>query len=161
MAENKTKPTEASIAQHIDSLPNEEQRQDCLALLDLLGKVTGEQPRMWGPSIVGFGMYGYKYESGRRGESCLTGFAARKNEVVVYLVASGAEQEALLAKLGRHKMGKSCLYIRRLRDVDTKVLEQLVVGSVAEVRRRYGSARGASPVVSTQVELLHHCRSQR
>ena len=92
---------------------------------------------MWGPTIVGFGSYHYKYESGREGEACLTGFAARGKELVVYLVASGPEQEALLARLGKHRMGKACLYIRRLADIDTAILEQLVRDSVAELKRRY------------------------
>lgn len=138
MAQNKTRATDASVAGHIAAIASDEQRKDCEALVTLLRKVTKQEPKMWGPSIVGFGSYHYRYESGHEGDSCLTGFAARRNELVVYLVASGPEQESLLKKLGRHRMGKSCLYIRRLSDVDTAVLEKLVAGSVAEVRRRYG-----------------------
>jgi len=93
---------------------------------------------MWGSAIVGFGSYHYKYESGREGNSCATGFAARKTEIAIYLVAEGAHQTELFGRLGRHKMGKACLYIRRLSDVHTGVLEKLVKGSVAELRRRYG-----------------------
>jgi len=93
---------------------------------------------MWGPSIVGFGSYHYQYESGREGDACATGFAARKNEMAIYLVAAGADQHALLDQLGRHRMGKSCLYVRRLSDVDIRVLEKLVKGSLVELRRRYG-----------------------
>jgi hypothetical protein len=137
MAENKTKATDASVEQHIAAIGVEEQRKDCLELLDLMTKVTEAKPKLWGPSIVGFGSYHYKYESGREGDSCLTGFAVRGKEIVVYLVASSPDQEALLAKLGKHKMGKSCLYLRRLCDVDVRVLEQLLAGSIAEVRRRY------------------------
>jgi hypothetical protein len=102
-----------------------------------MSRITKTKPKMWGPSIVGFGSYHYRYESGREGEAALAGFAARRNETVVYLVASGPGQDALLSRLGRHKMGKSCLYIRRLSDVDPQVLEQLVAGSVAEIKRRY------------------------
>ena len=138
MSENKTKATGADVELHIAAVGNDEQRQDCKTLIALLGKVTKEQPKMWGPSIVGFGAYRYKYESGREGESCLVGFAVRKNELVVYLSASGPDQEALLARLGRHKMGKSCLYIRRLCEVDAEVLEQLVAGAVATLKQRYG-----------------------
>jgi len=138
MAENKTRATSASVHSYLAAIENEGQRKDCQALVDLMRKTTKEEPRMWGPSIVGFGSYHYKYESGREGDSCATGFAARKNEIAVYLVAEAAEQGDLLSQLGKHKMGKACLYIRRLSDVDTKVLEKLIKGSVAEVRRRYG-----------------------
>ncbi|MGB8338322.1 MAG: DUF1801 domain-containing protein [Burkholderiales bacterium] len=137
MAENKTKATDKDVDKHIAAIANEEQRSDCLALLKLLSKITNEKPKMWGPSIVGFGSYHYKYASGQEGDSCLTGFAARGKELVVYLVASDPDQERLLKKLGNHKMGKSCLYIRRLSDVDTAVLDKLVSGSVAEIKRRY------------------------
>ncbi len=141
MAENKTKATDTSVDAHLASIESESIRSDCQALARLMTKWTKEQPRMWGPSIVGFGSYHYRYESGREGDSCATGFAARKNEIAIYLVAEGTGQTELLAQLGRHKMGKSCLYIRRLPDVDTGVLEKLVQGSVAELRRRYGQAQ--------------------
>jgi hypothetical protein len=98
---------------------------------------------MWGPSIVGYGSYSYKYESGRTGESCLTGFAVRGKELVVYIVAESQEQQALLAKLGKHKMGKACLYFKRLADLDINVLEKLVSGSVAEIKRRRAVTGGA------------------
>lgn len=138
MSKNKTKATEVDVNAHIASIAGEEQRKDCETLVKFFRKITGNEPKMWGPTIIGFGSYHYKYESGREGDSCLTGFAARKNEIVIYLAASGADQEALLAKLGKHKMGKSCLYIRRLSDVDMAVLEKLALGSIAELKRRYG-----------------------
>ena len=138
MAENKTKATEVDAAAHLASVENEAVRADCQALAKLMTKWTKEKPKMWGPSIVGFGSYHYKYESGREGDSCATGFAARKNEVAIYLVAEGANQPALLAQLGRHKMGKSCLYIKRLSEIDTGALEALVKDSLVELRRRYG-----------------------
>jgi hypothetical protein len=138
MAENKTKVTEASVEAHIASLESDSVRSDCQTLVKLMTEWTKEKPKMWGPSLVGFGSYHYKYESGREGDSCTTGFAARKNEIAIYLVADGADQDELLAQLGRHKMGKSCLYIRRLSEIDTGVLEKLVKGSIAELRRRYG-----------------------
>lgn len=138
MAANKTAVTDGSVDGHIASVANDALRLDCLALSKLMTEWTGEAPRMWGPTIVGFGSYHYKYESGREGNSCATGFAARKTEIAIYLVAEGAHQTELLGRLGRHKMGKACLYIRRLSDVDTGVLEKLVKGSVAELRRRYG-----------------------
>ncbi|WP_273022482.1 DUF1801 domain-containing protein [Rheinheimera sp.] len=91
-----------------------------------------------GPSIVGYGLYKYTYESGRTGEMCRTGFAIRGKELVVYLIVEGAEQEALLKQLGKHKMGKSCLHIKRLADIDMKILEQLVIGSLAQLKTLYG-----------------------
>lgn len=138
MAENKTKPTGASVEDYIASRANEQQRADCQELMALLQKVTGEPPTMWGPSIVGYGVYRYTYESGRTGEAPVAGFAIRGRELVVYLVAESDEQKSLLSKLGKHKMGKSCLYFKKLADLDKLVLEQLVAGSVAEVKWRYG-----------------------
>jgi hypothetical protein len=138
MADNKTKPTGASVDDYIASRANAQQRTDCRELMGLFRKVTRHSPRMWGPSIVGYGSYRYTYESGRAGEAPLAGFAIRGRELVVYLVAEGAEQRSLLSKLGKHKLGKSCLYFKRLADLDRSALEQLVVGSVAELKRRHG-----------------------
>jgi hypothetical protein len=143
MAENKTKPTDASVEDYIASRANEEQRVDCKALMSIFRRVTKQPPRMWGPSIVGYGSYRYGYESGRTGEMCLAGFAIRGRELVVYLEAEEKEQVALLRRLGKHKMGKSCLYFKRLADLDKTVLEQLVANSVVEVKRRYGTSSGA------------------
>lgn len=138
MAELKTKATDASVAGYIASRASEEQKADCRALMAMLRRVTREEPTMWGPSIVGYGTYKYTYDSGRTGEMCRTGFAIRGRDLVVYLLAEGKEQQALLAKIGKHKMGKSCLYFRRLADIDVKVLERLVVGSLAQLKSRYG-----------------------
>ena len=103
----------------------------------MCNRVTKQQPKMWGPSIVGYGSYTYRYESGHSGDACLVGFAVRDKEIVVYIFVDNPEQVELLAKLGKHKMGKVCLYFRRLADLDVKVLEALIAGSVADVRRRY------------------------
>ena len=138
MVEAKTRPSGSSVEQYLLSRASAEQLADCKALIALLQRVTGHSPRMWGPSIVGFGSYRYPLASGKLGESCATGFAVRGRELVVYLVAEGREQPALLAKLGKHKLGKACLYFKRLADLDQKVLGQLVAGSVAEIRRRHG-----------------------
>ena len=138
MAENKTTATNVSVESHLAAIENEAQRSDCETLVGLLKKWTKQTPTMWGPTIIGFGLYRYKYESGREGESCITGFAARKNEMVVYLVAEGESQTQLLAQLGKHKMGKACLYFKRLSDIDINVLEKLVLGSISEIKRRYG-----------------------
>ncbi|MFN2513258.1 MAG: DUF1801 domain-containing protein [Pyrinomonadaceae bacterium] len=138
MVENKTKPTDASVEDYIASRANAQQRTDCRELMVLFKKVTRDSPRMWGPSIVGYGSYRYTYESGRTGEAPLAAFAIRGRELVVYLEAEGEEQRSLLSKLGKHKMAKCCLYFKQLADLDRSTLEKLVVGSVAEVRRRYG-----------------------
>lgn len=138
MAENKTKPTQASVEAYLKAIVDEERRAECRFLVKLMRKVTGEPPVMWGTGIVGFGTYHYTYPSGRQGQSCRTGFSSRKGDISIYLVASGPDQRALLAKLGRHKMGKACLSVRRLADVDAGVLEGLVRDSLAEVHRRYG-----------------------
>lgn len=143
MAGNKTKPTDASVEDYIASRASDVQRADCRVLMSMLEKVTKQPPKMWGPSIVGYGSYQYRYESGRTGESCLTGFAIRGRELVVYLMAEGAEQAARLTRLGPHRMGRSCLYFKRLADLDKRVLEQLVAGSVAELKRRHGAGGDA------------------
>lgn len=142
MAETKTKPTGASVEKYLASRASPEQLAECKAIMAMCKRVTRQQPKMWGPSIVGYGSYTYRYESGHSGESCLTGFAVRGKELVVYLCADNPKQVALLAKLGKHRMSKSCLYIKRLADLDAKVLEALIAGSVAEVRRRYPDRRG-------------------
>jgi hypothetical protein len=141
MAENKTRPTDASVEDYILVRASEQQRADCHALMALLEKVTKQSPKMWGPSIVGYGSYRYTYESGRTGEAPLAGFAIRGRQLLVYLVAEGDRQKRLLSRLGRHSIGKSCLYFKQLADLDASVLERLVAGSVADVRRRYGQPR--------------------
>jgi hypothetical protein len=139
MAETKTKtkPTGASVDAYLASRASPEQLADCKAIMAMCKRVTRQQPKMWGPSIVGYGSYTYRYESGHSGNTCLAGFAVRGKELVVYLLAENPEQVELLAKLGRHKMGKACLYFKRLADLDVKVLEALIAGSVAEGKRRY------------------------
>lgn len=143
MTENKTKATEASVADYIAARASDEQKADSKALLALFKKITKQPPKMWGPSIIGYGSYRYTYESGRTGEMCLAGFAIRGREFVVYLSVEGAEQRTRLSKLGKHKMGKACLYFKRLADLDQTVLEKLVAGSIAEVKSRYGANRAA------------------
>ena len=138
MPENKTKPTGASVEDYIISRANEQQRTDCRELMVLLKKGTQQPARMWGPSIVGYGSYRYTCARGRTGEAPLAAFAIRGRELVVYLVAEGDIQKSLLSKLGKHRMGKVCLYFKQLADLDKSVLKQLVTNSVAEVRRHYG-----------------------
>ena len=136
MAESKTKPTDASVDDYIAARANARQQADCRELMALFKRVTRQTPRMWGPSIVGYGSYRYTYESGRTGEAPLAAFAIRGRELVVYVLVDRQEQRSLLSKLGKHRMGKVCLYFKQLADLDKSVLEKLVVGSVAEVRRR-------------------------
>jgi hypothetical protein len=143
MAETKTRPTGASVDAYLASRAGPEQLKDCRTLIALCRRVTKQPPKMWGPSIVGFGSYSYRYESGHAGESCLVGFAVRGRELVVYLSAESPGQVELLARLGKHRMGKACLYVKRLADLDLGVLEALVAASVADVRRRYPSTADA------------------
>ena len=138
MAELKTKPTDASVEDYIASRASEEQMADCKSLMAMLRKITKQNPKMWGPSIVGYGSYRYTYESGRTGEMCVAGFAIRGRELVVYLMAESPKLQGLLSKLDEYRMGKSCLYFKRLADLDRTVLEELVIGCVAETKRRYG-----------------------
>jgi len=125
------------VDRYIEAIDDEIRRNDCHTLAKLITKATKQKPRMWGTSIVGFGSYHYKYDSGREGDSCLVGFSSRKGDISVYLTADFPGHDDLLSKLGKHKMAKACLYIRKLADVDLKVLEKLVVGSVSERKRRY------------------------
>ncbi len=138
MAELKTKPTGARVADYIASRANDRQRLDCRELMALFKRITGKPAKMWGPSIVGFGSYRYRYESGRTGEMPLAAFAIRGRDLVVYVIAEERTLKSLRAKLGKHTMGKSCLYFRQLADLDESVLEQLVIASIAYVRRLYG-----------------------
>jgi hypothetical protein len=131
MAQNKTQASSESVEAYLAAIEDETRRNDCEALADLFERVTGEPAVMWGSAIVGYGSYHYKYESGREGDSCRTGFAARKGDISIYLGADFPDRTALLARLGRHKMGKACLYIRKLNDVDVEVLAQLVAGTNA------------------------------
>jgi hypothetical protein len=137
MAVQKTKPTKVSAEKHIAAIANEEQRNDAQKLVALMRKVTKQEPRMWGPSIVGFGSYHYKYASGHEGDSALTGFAARGRELVVYIAEAFEGRDDLLSKLGEHKTGKVCVYMRRLANIDLKVLEKLIARSVADTKSRY------------------------
>jgi len=134
--DNKTRATEASVEAYLAAIADDERRRDCEALVTLMSRAAKEPPKMWGSSIVGFGSYHYRYESGREGESCLVGFSSRKGDISIYLSTEAPQREALLAKLGRHRMGKGCLYIRSLGEVDAAVLEKLVAGAAAARKRQ-------------------------
>lgn len=137
MAEIKTKPTTASVKAYIDAIEDETRRKDCRTIAAIMKRVTGCAPKMWGPSIVGFGSYHYEYASGHSGDMCLAGFSSRGREIVVYLTVGDEGAEKLFSALGKHRRGKSCLYFKSLADVQLPVLEELVARSFAETRRRY------------------------
>ncbi|MEZ5239162.1 MAG: DUF1801 domain-containing protein [Microthrixaceae bacterium] len=134
MAENKTQVTDVDPREFIAAVENETRRNDAGTLLEMMKRVTGCTPRMWGPSIVGFGRYRYRYDSGREGELMLTGFSPRKANLVIYVMPGYTERSEQLARLGKHRLGKSCLYINKLADVDLAVLEEIVADGVAEMR---------------------------
>ena len=136
MAETKTKPTAVSVDEFIANVEDERKRDDSRVLVKLMSKATGAKAHMWGPTIVGFGTYHYKYDSGHEGDACIAGFSPRKAAISIYL-AEFPERDALLAKLGKHKMGKACLYVRKLDDIDMDVLKQLVETSITYVKKQY------------------------
>ena len=137
-ADLKTKPTSVSVSSFIDAVENETRRKDAKTLLAMMKKVTGEKPKMWGPSIIGFGEYHYKYESGREGDMLAVGFSPRKANMVLYVLGSLGDDEPLLKKLGPYKCGKSCLYVGPLDTVDLGVLEKIVVKSYKETKAKWG-----------------------
>ena len=130
MAENKTVKTGASVEEFMAAVENRRRREDGLALLEMMKDVTGLEPEMWGPSIIGFGSYHYRYDSGREGDMPLIGFSPRSRSLSLYIMSGFDDYEGLLSKLGKHRKGASCLYINKLADVDTGVLRELVARSV-------------------------------
>jgi Domain of unknown function (DU1801) len=139
MAENKTKPTKLSVTSYIDALADSDRRADAKALVKLMQAAAGEKPKMWGPSIIGFGSYHYKYESGREGDMPVISFSPRKTAIVLYGLTGFTEARAFLAKLGKHTTGKGCLYIKKLADVDQDVLAALVMNALAAKRGKSDS----------------------
>lgn len=135
MAELKTKKNDASVEAFIDSVAHDKRREDCRTVAALMTEITGEPPSMWGSSIIGFGAYHYRYASGREGEWPLTGLSPRKQSLTLYIMAGFSRYESLLGQLGKHKTGKSCLYINKLEDVDMAVLRTLIEESVAFLRQ--------------------------
>jgi hypothetical protein len=135
MAELKTRQNEASVAAFLDRVEDDGKRKDCLEVVKMMKRATGAEPKMWGTSIVGFGSAPYKYASGREGIWFQIGFSPRKGDLTLYLIKGCEAVEPLLGKLGRHKTGKCCLYIKRLSDVDTKVLDQIIRKSAGKRSR--------------------------
>ncbi|MBI1247657.1 DUF1801 domain-containing protein [bacterium] len=137
MAENKTKPTKVSAAKYIDALEDTQQKKDCKVLVKMMRAATGERAVMWGESIVGFGTYHYKYESGREGDIMIVGFAPRKGQISLYLSCDIQKHADLLANLGKYQTGKGCLYIKQLSDIDLDVLGQLIQRGIDEIETDY------------------------
>ena len=140
MAEVKLKPTEQNVDIFLDKIADETRRSECYAVLDMMKRVTKTEPKIWGGGLVGFGSYHYKYESGHEGDCFVTGFAPRKGALTLYLTAGVGRFPKLLAKLGKHKAGKGCLYIKKLDDVNLSVLEDIVKQSVEHTKATYKSA---------------------
>lgn len=134
MAELKTKKTEASVEKFLNQVPDEARREDCFQIARLMEEITGDKPKMWGASIVGFGSYYYKYASGHEGEWPITGFSPRKQDLTLYIMPGFAEYGELMEQLGKHRTGKSCLYIKRLSDIHVPTLKKLIRASVKHMR---------------------------
>ncbi len=141
MAENKTKETKASVERFINSVKDKNIRADCNAMVKIMKSATKEEPKMWGTSMVGFGTYHYKYESGREGDMCLAGFSPRKQNLTIYLMPGFEVQQSLLKKLGKYKTSKVCLYIKSLNDIDVKVLKEMISQSVKEMKKLYPESK--------------------
>lgn len=139
MADVKTKKNTVSVTQFLNSVENETRRKDSKKVLKIMREITGEKPKMWGSAIVGFGSYHYKYASGTEGDWCLVAFSPRKQALSLYIMSGFSGHDTLMKKLGKHKTGKSCLYVNKLEDIDLKVLEQLISKSVAHMRKKYNA----------------------
>jgi hypothetical protein len=137
MTENKTKPTSASVSEFVNAIEEPQKRADVRKVAAMMRRATGKRAKMWGSSIVGYGTYHYRYDSGREGDFMLTGYSPRKQALTVYILAGFERFGPLMKKLGKYKTGKSCLYIKRLADVDENVLEQLITESVDFMRANY------------------------
>ena len=136
-AQNKTTETNDSVAQYLNAITDSERRKDCFTIAEIMKKQSGFEPKMWGPSIVGFGSYHYIYESGREGDAPLVAFSPRKAEISLYLSSGFEHREELLNKFGKHKSAKACIYIKKLSDVDEEVLNKMVKNSIKHVKNLY------------------------
>ena len=137
MAENKTQPTNQSVESFLNAVENEQRKKDGFEVLEMMKKITGEEPVLWGPSLIGFGNYHYKYESGREGDFFRTGFSPRKTALTLYIMSGFSRYEDLMQKLGKYKTGKSCLYVKKLDDVDREVLTALIKESLKFMKEKY------------------------
>ena len=137
MAELKTKQNDKNVSEYLNAIEDPQRKEDCIKIYDLMAQITGEDGSMWGDSIVGFGTYHYKYDSGREGDWFITGFANRKQQISLYIMSGFERYDELMAKLGKHKTGKSCLYIKKLSDIEMEILEKLVRSSVEYMNKTY------------------------
>lgn len=137
MAKNKTFETKASVDLYLKKIADEKKRKDCAAIIDLISKSTGLEPKMWGTAIVGWGSYHYVYDSGREGDAPLVGVAARSNAITLYLGSSFDNREELLAKFGKHTLGKGCVYIKKLEDIDTGILVKMAKKSIEHRKKKH------------------------
>jgi hypothetical protein len=140
-AELKTKPTNAAVEEFLNSVVDEAKRVDCFTVMKWMEQITKEKAKMWGPSIVGFGNYHYKYESGREGDFFITGFSPRAQNLTLYIMAGFNRYDELMKKLGKYKTGKSCLYVKRLEDINHKILKELISESVKYMKKTYPSSK--------------------
>lgn len=137
MAELKTKPNSKSVTEYIKSVEDYKKRKDCIEVMAMMKAITGKRPKMWGDSIVGYGQYHYKYKSGREGDWFITGFAPRKQNLTLYIMPGFSKYQSIMKKLGKYKLGVSCLYVKSLNDIDRKLLHQLIEKSVEDMRKIY------------------------
>lgn len=135
MVELKTKQTDASVEKFLNQIPDEARREDCFLVAKMMQEITGSEPKMWGPSIVGFGTYRYKYASGREGDWMITGFSPRKQDLTLYIMPGFDQYADLMKRLGKHRTGKSCLYVKRLSDIHVPTLKKLIRESVKSIKR--------------------------
>ena len=137
MAQNKTQPTKTSVTEFINAVNNEQKRKDAFEVLEMISSITGEKPVIWGPSLIGFGKYHYKYKSGREGDFFIAGFSPRKTALSIYIMSGMSKFPDLMSQLGKFKTGKSCLYIKKLNDIDRSVLKKLISESVNWMKKNY------------------------
>ena len=136
-AKNKTTVNDASVTAFLNAVKDDQKREDSFKILEMMERLSGYEPKMWGTSIIGFGEYHYKYESGREGDMCRIGFSPRAQNLTLYMITGYSEKSEELSRLGKHKLGKSCLYIKRLSDVDENVLEEMIVKDLKAMDEKY------------------------
>lgn len=135
--ENKTKPTEESVTEFVNSVENEQKRKDSFELIQHMRQITGKEPKMWGPSIIGFGSYHYKYDSGHEGDAPLCGFSPRKSAISLYVFTGAEKHKHLLEGLGKFTMGKACIYVKKLSDIDLNVMENIINETTEFLKEKY------------------------
>jgi len=145
MAKNKTTETNSSVTEFVNKVENEVKRNDSFKLIEIFKSITGFEPKMWGPTIIGFGNYHYKYESGHEGDAPLAGFSPRKDSLVLYFASEYENREVLLSQLGKHKSSKACVYVKKLSDIDIKILQTMIVNSMNYARKLYPSKSQDNP----------------